>query len=72
MKIKKVDKGKCSECDNHATRELDNVLYCSQCADSLLIQQIGKCIKAVEHAKITIKVIPKKALEASRGDKKRI
>jgi len=72
MKIKNVSKGNCFECNEIATKSLDNVLYCSQCADILLIQQIGRCIKAVEHAKITIKVIPKKALEASRGDKKRV
>ena len=70
MKIKNIFKGKCSECNEHATKSLDNILYCSRCADSKLIQQIGQCIKAIEHAKVTIKVVPIKALEASHGDKK--
>jgi hypothetical protein len=65
MKIKTVSKAKCSACGKPATKALDNILYCSQCADSKLIQQIGRCIKAIEHAKVTIKVIPKRALEAS-------
>ena len=68
MKIKNVSKGHCLECGDPATRNLDDTLYCSRCADSKLIQQIGQCIKAIEHAVVTIKVIPKRALEESRGD----
>ena len=67
MKIKNAKFGKCFECKERATKSLDDALYCSRCADSKLIQQIGQCIKAVEYAKVTIKVIPKKALEASHG-----
>ena len=72
MKIKNVNRGQCLECGDPATKNIDNVLYCSRCADIILMKQIGQCIKALEHVKITIKVIPKKALEASRGDKKRL
>lgn len=70
MKIKTVKFGKCSGCSEPATKSLDNILYCSRCADSKLIQQIGQCIKAIEHAKVTIKVIPRKAMGASHEDKK--
>ena len=68
MKIKNVVFGKCFDCGELATKTLDDTLYCSRCADSKLIQQIGQCIKAIEHAVVTIKVIPKRALEESSGD----
>ena len=65
MKIENISFGNCSFCNNPATKRLDGILYCPACADSELMQQIGRCIKAIEHAKVTIKVLPKKALEAS-------
>ena len=60
MKIENVRKGKCSFCDNKASVRLDGVSHCSACADSELIKQIGRCVKAVKFAKVTMKITPKR------------
>ena len=64
MKIENVPvtEGKCSFCENRASKRLDGILYCSSCADPELIKQIGHCIKAVEHAIVSIKVMPKETM----------
>jgi hypothetical protein len=71
MKIENVSKGICENCENKATKKLDGIHYCSTCADNKLIKQIGRCIEAVEHAIVTIKILPKAAIlkEKSRYGK---
>ena len=62
MKIENVKKdiGTCFFCGSDASIRLDNILHCTDCADAELIKQIGRCVKAVKHAKITMKIVPKK------------
>lgn len=58
MDIKYVSEGRCEECGKPASRSLDGILLCSSCADPELIKQIGRCIKAVQNAKVTMNVTP--------------
>ena len=60
MKIESIKKGLCTFCGNDASLLLDGIRHCNACADAELIKQIGRCVKAVKHAKITMKIVPKK------------
>lgn len=70
MIIEKVSKGTCSVCKSKASKALDGVLYCSQCADTRLLRQIKRCIEAVEHAVVTIKVLPAQSLKLMRKEER--
>jgi len=51
--------GICCFCHEPATKVINGLRFCSKCGDSLLIKIIGKCIKAVEEADVSIKILPK-------------
>jgi predicted amidophosphoribosyltransferase len=51
--------GICCFCQKPATKVINGLRFCPNCGDTILIEMIGKCIKAVEDADISIKIIPK-------------
>lgn len=57
----KVRKGTklCFRCSQPATKTINGLPFCAHCGDGVLIRIIGTCVKAVEEAKINIKMTPK-------------
>jgi hypothetical protein len=56
-------KGYCEYCQKKASISINGIRVCSKCGDTRLIQIIGKCSKAVKHAIVTIKIMPRKVYE---------
>jgi len=61
-KIKTKLKGKvfCVFCEEVATKTINDYHFCARCGDGELVKIIGKCIKSMEQATVTIKVMPKR------------
>jgi hypothetical protein len=49
----------CCLCSNPATTSINGMNFCPDCSDSILIKIIGKCVKAVQKASISLKIFPK-------------
>ena len=58
LEIKQVQKGKCTVCQKKASKSVDGILYCSTCADTLLMVNIKRCITNLTHVIVKIAVIP--------------
>lgn len=63
--IEKVDTGICCFCSKPASKTINGLPFCPSCGDGELIKIIGKCMKAVEEATVTIKVLPKRGKNAA-------
>jgi hypothetical protein len=51
--------GICCFCQEPATKSINGLRFCPNCGDTVLIKIIGKCIKSVEEATVTVKILPK-------------
>lgn len=64
--IEKVEAGVCCFCPKPASKRINGLPFCPSCGDGELIKIIGRCIKAVEQADVTIKIIPKRGKDATK------
>lgn len=70
IQIKKVKKGKCSDCHKKATKEIEGDLYCAGCGDAVLLMNAKLCINSVEQATVKLSVMPKsKIIEREKHGK---
>jgi hypothetical protein len=58
LEVMPVKKGRCYACPKKASKAIDGVLYCSNCCDTVLMVNLGRCIKNLTHVKVKISVIP--------------
>jgi hypothetical protein len=68
--IEMVKKGICCFCHAPATKTINGLRFCPKCGDTVLIQIIGKCAKAVEEATVSLKILPKEPNELKKGIRK--
>ena len=52
--------GICCLCHDPATKVINGFRFCAKCGDTVLTEVIGKCIKAIEEADVTVKILPKR------------
>jgi hypothetical protein len=56
--IEKIKKGFCCFCHEPASVKINSFSFCSSCGDGELLKVAYKCVKAVKHATVTLKIIP--------------
>lgn len=57
--VEKIKNGVCCFCQEDASVKINGLSFCASCGDGELLKIANKCIKAVQHAIVTMKVLPK-------------
>jgi len=57
--VEKINQGVCCFCPTAASVKINGFSFCASCGDGELLKIAYKCIKAVQHATVTMKVLPK-------------
>lgn len=57
--VEKIEDGVCCFCQKDASVKINGLTFCSSCGDGELLKIVKKCIKNLQEAVATLKVLPK-------------
>jgi hypothetical protein len=57
--VEKKIEGTCCFCEKDATVSINGMRFCASCGDGELLKIVKKCIKNLQQATVTLKVLPK-------------